>query len=174
MPSLSAYHLTWFSLTLDVGLLLLAPPLTLDVKPLNQVLFRNLTEGYSLENSFFGRDCSKRQWRSLLVYIWIFWLGNIVVTCVCVCVHARALACSVAKSCLTLCDPFGLWPTRLFCPCDFQGKNTAVGCHSLLQRIFPTHGLNPCFLRLLYWQENSLPLSYLGSSNNEQISQFND
>ena len=58
MPSLSAYHLTWFSLTLDVGLLLLEPPLTLNVKAMSQVLFRNITEGYSLENSFFDRDFS--------------------------------------------------------------------------------------------------------------------
>ena len=29
------------------------------------------------------------------------------------------------------------------CPWDLPGKNTGVGCHSLLQRIFPTQGLNP-------------------------------
>ena len=27
----------------------------------------------------------------------------------------------------------GLWPTRLLCPWDSPGKNTGVGCHSLLQ-----------------------------------------
>ena len=32
------------------------------------------------------------------------------------------------------------------------GKNTGVGCHSLLQGIFPTQGLNPRLLRLLLWQ----------------------
>ena len=26
--------------------------------------------------------------------------------------------------------PFGLWPSKLFCPWDFSG-NTGVGCHSL-------------------------------------------
>ena len=26
---------------------------------------------------------------------------------------------------------YGLWPTRLLCPQDFSGKNTAVGCHFL-------------------------------------------
>ena len=26
---------------------------------------------------------------------------------------------------------------------DFPGKNTGVGCHALLQRIFPIQGLNP-------------------------------
>ena len=32
---------------------------------------------------------------------------------------------------------------RLLCPWDFPGKNTGVGCHSLLQGIFLTQGLNP-------------------------------
>ena len=34
-------------------------------------------------------------------------------------------------------------PTRLLCPWNSPGKNTAVGCHFLLQGIFPTQGLNP-------------------------------
>ena len=37
--------------------------------------------------------------------------------------------------------PHGWQPTRLLCPWDFPGKNTAVGCHSLLQRIFA--GIKP-------------------------------
>ena len=36
--------------------------------------------------------------------------------------------------------PHGLWPTRLLCPWDSLSKNTGVGCHSLLQGIFPTQG----------------------------------
>ena len=44
---------------------------------------------------------------------------------------------------------------------DFPGKNTRVGCHFLLQRIFPTSGSNP---RLLHWQEDSLPLGFPGGS----------
>ena len=31
----------------------------------------------------------------------------------------------------------------LFCPYDFPGKNTGVGCHLLLQMIFPTQESNP-------------------------------
>jgi len=31
-------------------------------------------------------------------------------------------------------------------PGDFLGKNTGVGCHALLQGIFPTQGSNPGFL----------------------------
>ena len=38
---------------------------------------------------------------------------------------------------------YGLWPARLHCPCDSPGKNTGVGSHSLLQKIFPTQGSNP-------------------------------
>ena len=53
--------------------------------------------------------------------------------------------------------PYGLESTRLLCPRDFAGKNTRVGRHALLQGIFPTQGLNPCLLRLLYWQVDSLP-----------------
>ena len=37
----------------------------------------------------------------------------------------------------------GLQPARLLCPWDSLGKNTGVGCHSLLQGIFQTEGLNP-------------------------------
>ena len=53
--------------------------------------------------------------------------------------------------------PCGLWPARLLCPWDFPGKDTGVGCHSLLQRIFLTQGSNPRLLRLLHWQADSLP-----------------
>ena len=38
--------------------------------------------------------------------------------------------------------PFRLLPTRLLCLWDFSGKNTRVGCHFLLQEIFPTQGSN--------------------------------
>ena len=36
----------------------------------------------------------------------------------------------------------GLRPTRRLCTWNFSGKNTGVGCHSLLQRIFLIQGLN--------------------------------
>ena len=47
----------------------------------------------------------------------------------------------------------GLKPTRLLCPWNSPGKNIGVDCHSLLQGIFPTQGLN---LGLLHWQVGSL------------------
>ena len=45
----------------------------------------------------------------------------------------------------------------LLCPWDFQGKNPGVGCHFLLQGIFPTQELNQYLLHLLDWQVGSLP-----------------
>ena len=42
--------------------------------------------------------------------------------------------------------PHGLQPTRLFCPWDFPSKSTEVGCHFLLQGIFPIQGSNPGLL----------------------------
>ena len=51
--------------------------------------------------------------------------------------------------------PHGLYRIRLLCPWDFPGKNTGVGSHFLLQRIFSTQGSNLC---LRHWQVDSLPL----------------
>ena len=41
----------------------------------------------------------------------------------------------------------------------FSRQNTGMGCHTLLQGILPTQGLNP---RLLHWQAGSLPLTLPG------------
>ena len=76
-----------------------------------------------------------------------------------ICVCAR----SVPESCPALCDPMDLEPASLFCPWDFPGRNTGVGCHFLLQGIFPTQESNPHLLHLLYWQTDSLPLCHPGS-----------
>ena len=57
-------------------------------------------------------------------------------------------------------QPYRLWPTRLLCPWDSPGKNTGVGCHSLLQGIFPTQGPN---LGLLHCRWTLYYLSYQGS-----------
>ena len=35
--------------------------------------------------------------------------------------------------------PHGLYSVRILCPRNSPGKNTGVGCHFLLQGIFPTH-----------------------------------
>ena len=66
----------------------------------------------------------------------------------------------VAQSCPTLCGPHGLQPTRLLHPQDSPGKNTGVGCHFLLQGIFPTQGSNP---GLPHCRQTLFPLSHQGS-----------
>ena len=62
----------------------------------------------------------------------------------------------VAQSCPTLCNPMDCSLSSSSCPWDHQGKNTGVGCSSLLQGIFPTQGSNPNLLpcRQIKWKEN--------------------
>ena len=57
----------------------------------------------------------------------------------------------------TLCNC--MESTRLLCPWDSPGKNTGMGCHVLLQGIFPTQRSNLHLLYLLHWQAGSLPLA---------------
>ena len=52
--------------------------------------------------------------------------------------------------------PHGPQPTRLFCPWNFSGKSTGVGCHTLLQEIFPNPEIKPESPAL---QMDSLPLA---------------
>ena len=50
--------------------------------------------------------------------------------------------------------PHGLEDARLLCPWNSPGKNTGVGCHFLLQGIFPTQGSNSGLLQgrfLMLW-----------------------
>ena len=68
-----------------------------------------------------------------------------------VCMHAKS-----RQSCPTLW-PFGLELSRFLYLWDYPGKNTGVGCHALLQGIFPTQGLNPCLLCLLHRQATLVP-----------------
>ena len=51
--------------------------------------------------------------------------------------------CEVAQSRLTLRDPVECRPPGSTVHGDPPGKNTRVGCHFLLQEIFPTQELNP-------------------------------
>ena len=56
--------------------------------------------------------------------------------------------------------PWILACTKLLLPWDFQGKSTGVGCHFLLQGIFPTEGLNP---GLSHCRQTLYRLSHQGS-----------
>ena len=72
--------------------------------------------------------------------------------------------CSGVKSCLTLCDPMDCSLPGASVYGVFPGKNTGVGCHFLLQGVFPDQRSN---LHLLHLQMYSLPLSHLGSSQSQ-------
>ena len=67
----------------------------------------------------------------------------------------ECLVASVGSNSMWL---YGLQPARHLCPWDSPSKNTGVGCHALLQGIFPTQRLNSGFLhcrqilyQLSYW-----------------------
>ena len=58
---------------------------------------------------------------------------------------------------------YGPYPTRLLCPWDSPGKNTAVSCHALLQGIFLIQGSNLGLLhcrQILYcWVSRETPIN---------------
>ena len=68
------------------------------------------------------------------------------------CCHCCCLPASVMSDSVW---PYGQQSTRLLCSWDSLGKSTRVGCHALLQGIFPTQesnlGLLDCREILYYW-----------------------
>ena len=70
-----------------------------------------------------------------------------------------ACECSAASVLSDSLWPCGLYSVRLLSPWNSPGKNTRVGCLSLLQGIFPTQGSNPC---LLHCRRIFYPLRHLG------------
>ena len=69
----------------------------------------------------------------------------------------------VVQSCLTLCSLMDCNLPGSSVHGDFPGKNSGMGCHALLQEIFPTQGSNPGLLGcrwILY------SLSHQGSPEN--------
>ena len=69
-------------------------------------------------------------------------------------------ACLVAQSCQTLCNPVECSPPAFSI---FSRGNARPGCHLLLQRLFPTHELNPHHLYLLHCRGILYLLSHKGS-----------
>ena len=57
--------------------------------------------------------------------------------------HWHIVLCLVAQLWPTICNPMDCSPPGSFFHGDSPGKNTGVGCHALLQGIFPTQGSNP-------------------------------
>ena len=71
-----------------------------------------------------------------------------------------SVLCLVIQSYVTLCDSMDCSLPGSSVRMDSPGKNTRVGCHAILQGIFPTQGLNPGLphCRWILYQ-----LSYQGS-----------
>ena len=70
------------------------------------------------------------------------------------------LRVKVTQSHPTLCDPKDYSLPGSSVRGDFPGKNPEVGCHTLLQGIFPTQGSN---LGLLHYRQVLYRLSHQGS-----------
>ena len=70
----------------------------------------------------------------------------------------QCLLCACMLSCFSCVQLFVDCSLSGFSIMGSPGKNTGVGCHALLQGIFPIQGLNPCLLCLLLQQAGSLPL----------------
>ena len=79
-----------------------------------------------------------------------------------------AVLCLVTQLCPTLCDPTDCSPPGSSVHGDSPGKNTGMGCHDLLQGIFPTQGSNPglphCRQILYHLSHQSSPYTYVKSS----------
>ena len=74
--------------------------------------------------------------------------------------HTHTVLCLVAKLCLTLCDPLDCSLLGSSVHGDSPGNNTGVGCHAVLQGIFPTQGSNP---GLPHYRQIPYYLSHQGS-----------
>ena len=77
-----------------------------------------------------------------------------------------AVLCLVTQSCPTLCKPVDCTPPGSSVLGGSSGKNTVVGCHALLQGIFPTQRIEP---RSPSFQANSLPSEPPGKPKNSGV-----
>ena len=84
--------------------------------------------------------------------------------------HGASL-CLVFQSCSILCDPTDCSPPGSSVYRDYPGKDTGVGCHALLQGLFPTQGLNPGIKSTL--QTDFLPSEPPKSQRIETVPFFN-
>ena len=86
---------------------------------------------------------------------WRLWTWHVAFT-----LHIFSLACVLCLSVVSnSCDSMDCCPPGSSLHGDSPGRNTGVGCHALLQGIFPTQGSNPHLVCLLHWQVDSLPLA---------------
>ena len=105
------YHLEFVPQRLRASYYGTLPILWFDTYLMNTCLVQNT--GLRMRN----RACNDEHWDQILTH----WAYNLV----CVCVGYSVVSNSL--------QPPGLYSTRLLCPWDSLGKNTGVGCHSLLR-----------------------------------------
>ena len=88
------------------------------------------------------------------IYIYMYIYIYIYIKCVCVCMLVYVLSCFSSVWLFAT-----LWSVAWKAPLSmgFFRQEYWVGCHALLQGIFPTQGWNPCLLCLLHWQASSVP-----------------
>ena len=78
------------------------------------------------------------------------------------------ILCLVTQSCPTLCNSMDCSPPGSSVHGNSPGKNTGVGCHALLQGIFPTQGIKPRSPALQ--KADSLPSEPPGKPKNTGVS----
>ena len=88
-------------------------------------------------NTFLPLECQFRKKRDCVLFTNIFQGSRILLFNMCVYVLFTQFS-------LTLHDPAGL-----LCPWNSPGKCIGGGCHSFLQGIFLSQGLNACFLHCM-------------------------
>ena len=87
----------------------------------------------------------------LLFFVWLMTVKTVNIFYYC---DSSVLVVLVAQLCPTVCDAMDCSPPGSSVHGDSPGKNTLVGCHTLLQGIFPTQGSNPGLQHcrvILYW-----------------------
>ena len=108
-------------------------------------------------------------YRTCIFLLWVTMEQNLKINrytslYMCLYLHAYLYICSAvlshSQSCLTLWDPLDCSSPGSSVPEDSPGKNIEVGCHFLLQGIFPTQVCNP---GLLYYRGILYHLSHQGS-----------
>ena len=80
--------------------------------------------------------------------------------------------CADVLSCFSRVRLFAtLWAIARQAPLSegFSRQGSGVGCHTLLQRIFLTQGLNLGLLCLMHWQVGSFPLAPPGKPSGTQM-----
>ena len=86
---------------------------------------------------------------------------------VCHSFSSKEQMCLVVQSCLTLCDLMDCSLPGSSIHGDTPRKTTGVGCHALLQGIFPTQGLKP---GVLHCRQILLPSELPGKPSKKQMS----